>query len=252
MDEEPASNYKIDPYDISAALESLDGRTGVSPEEMANLEFLFISALGRSEHGIPNLEHQIAQSPGAFVQAVALAYKRRDGNQDPEEWQIADPERRKAVAEAAYELLDQIKRIPGTGSDGTVSAEALFAWVTEVRRLFVENGRAEIGDHQIGALLSRCPADENGKWPCLPVCEVMEAIASAEIASGFGIGVYNSRGVHIPGDEEELAAKYRAWATQYTFDYPYVGRVLERIAVDYDREARRHQTEAKVRKRLLD
>ena len=43
---------------------------------MAHLEFLYVSALDHTEHGIPNLERQICQSPSLFAQAVALTYKR--------------------------------------------------------------------------------------------------------------------------------------------------------------------------------
>jgi len=253
-DAEPVGDFKLNAHDISAALTSLDGRSGVSPDEMAQLEFLFIQALDHSEHGIPNLERQIGQSPAIFVQAVALAYKRNDDGQDPPEWRIDDPERRTIVALAAHRLLDQIKRIPGTDQDGKVNAEALLAWLTEARRLCAQHARAEIGDQIIGQLLSRAPAQENGVWPCLPVCEVMERIASQEMAKGFGVGVYNARGVQWRGEggsqERELAATYRGWAQQLAFDYPYVGSVLESIATSYEREGEWHDSEAKVRRRL--
>ncbi|WP_419632571.1 hypothetical protein, partial [Thiolapillus sp.] len=53
---EPAGQVRLDPYYISKALDSLDGRVGVTPYEMAQFEFLFIVALDHSKHGIPNLE----------------------------------------------------------------------------------------------------------------------------------------------------------------------------------------------------
>jgi hypothetical protein len=253
---EPKNQYKLDAHDISSALQSLDGRTGVTPEEMAQLEFLFIRALDHSQHGIPNLERQIAASPAIFMQVVALAYKRTDDSQDPPEWRIGDPEQRSGVASAAYRLLDQIKRVPGTERDGKIKVEALSAWVSEVRQLCAQYGRADMGDQCIGKLLSRAPAEETGVWPCLPVCEVMEIIASHQIAKGFTVGVYNARGFHVQGEggaeERELAAKYRRWAQQLAFDYPYVGSVLESIAACYDREAEWQDSESRVGKRLPD
>ncbi len=66
---EPAGHFKLNRYNISEGLDSLDGRAGVTRDEMAQLEFLFIDALDDSKHGIPNLECQIAQSPALFVQA---------------------------------------------------------------------------------------------------------------------------------------------------------------------------------------
>ncbi|WP_221569298.1 HigA family addiction module antitoxin [Alkalihalobacillus sp. TS-13] len=252
--EEPADHFKLDNYYISEALESLDCRPGVNREEMAQLEFLFIDALDHSTHGIPNLERQIAQTPVLFVQAVALAYKRSDDGEDPPEWRIEDPEQRAAVALAAHRLLDQISKIPGTDEIGRIDAAALTEWLAEVRRLCHEYGRVEIGDQCLGNLLSKAPAGENGIWPCQSVCKAMDEIASQDIGKGFSIGVYNSRGVHsrgVGGDQErDLATKYHTWAEHFHFDYPYVGVVLKGIAESYEREAKRHDSEAKIEKRL--
>ena len=253
---EPADWYKVDDYYISEALNSLHGRTGVSSDEMAQLEFLYIEALDHSEHGIPNLEQQIAESPALFVQALAFAFRRNDGGQDPPEWRIEDQDRREGMGSAAYRLFGRIRYIPGTDRDGKINAEALYEWVREVRELCMEHGRGELGDQKIGELLSRDTVKENGEWPCLPICEVMERIASQQIGRGFNIGVYNGRGVHSRrigeggAQERELAAQYRNWARLRAFDYPYVSNVLESIAVDYEREARQYDNETKLQKRL--
>lgn len=254
VDAEPTGHFKIDRYYISEALNSLDGRPGVTCDEMAHLEFLFVGALDDSKHGIPNLESQIVQSPRLFVQAVALAYKRSDDGEDPPEWRIDNPDQRSAIASSAYRLLDQIKKIPGTSENGRVDKTALAAWLVEARRLCREYARADIGDHRLGQLLAKAPMGENGMWPCEEVCEALEEVASPEIGRGFQIGVYNSRGVHSRGEggslERELAAKYRAFAERVHFDYPYVGGVLEGIAASYDREAGWHDSEARVTRRL--
>jgi hypothetical protein len=254
VDAEPASHFKFDSYHISKALDSLDGRAGVTREEMAQLEFLFIKALDYSEHGIHNLESHIAQSPALFVQIVALAYKRSDEGEDPPEWRIEHPDQRAAVASAAYRLLGKLKKIPGTDENGKIETEALAAWLAEVRRLCREYARANIGDHCLGQLLAKAPIGGNGIWPCEAVCEAMEGIASPEIGEGFHIGVHNSRGAQWRGEggdqERDLAAKYRAWASRLHFDYPYVGGVIEGIAASYEREAVWQDSRTKINKRL--
>ena len=88
-------------YSFSHALDSLDGRTGVSDIEMARFEFMFVDALEDSEHGIPNLERQIAKSPSDFVQILALAYERNDGEQDPIEWRVDDTAGRRELVRGA-------------------------------------------------------------------------------------------------------------------------------------------------------
>jgi len=251
---EPAGHFKLDRHYISEALNSLDGRAGVTRDEMAQLEFLFIDALNDSKHGIPNLESQIAQSPALFVQAVALTYKRSDEGEDPPEWRIENPEQRAAVASAAFRLLGQMRKIPGTDKNGRIDAPTLAAWLAQVRRLCREYGRADVGDHCLGQLLAKAPEGENGIWPCEAVCEAMEGVASPEVGRGFLIGVRNSRGVHwrVEGGqpERERAAKYRTWAKRLQFDYPFVGGVLEGISASYEREAGWQDVEAKIMKRL--
>ena len=243
-------------YGISEALRSLDSRTGVSEIEMARLEFMFLGALEDSEHGIPNLERQMAQSPSVFAQVLALAYKRSDDGQDPAEWRIDDSQKALEMAKAAYLLLRRVARIPGTDKDGNVNPEALIDWLTEVRRMSTELGRSEICDQKIGELLSRAPGDENGAWPCSPVCVAMERIASYDIGIGFKVGAFNRRdGILDPivdpgAKEDELAAKYRGWAKQRTFDFPYVSNVLNKIAKEYDQQSILEKENAKVRSRL--
>ena len=85
-----------DGFDISRALDALDGRPGITQAEMAQLEFAFIAALREYDgsHGIPNLERQIEDFPVLFVQALALLFKRDDGGDDPPEWQIENPSQR--------------------------------------------------------------------------------------------------------------------------------------------------------------
>lgn len=256
VDAEPDGQYMLDPHNIAEALRSLNGRPGVSPDEMARFEFTFLDVPEHSGHSIYNLERYIANSPITFVQLLARAYKRRDNGQDPPEWQIKDAKRRERVSRA-YRLLNwRIRYIPGTGQDRKVNVETLLAWVTEVRQLCAEHGRVEIGDLKIGQLLSKAPPEEDGSWPCLPVCEVMERVASPGIGGGFEIGTFNRRGVvsrtlEEGGDQErELAKKYRRWAKRREFDYPFVSSVLERIADGYDRDAGREDNEMKIRKRL--
>ena len=256
VDAESANLYRLEPYRVSKALDSLDGRTGVTPDEMARLEFMYIKALDPSEHGIPNLERRIVESPVDFVQVLALGFKRGDNGQDPPGWRIEDPEQRVGMGSAVYSLFRKISCIPGTGENGGIDTEALSAWIAETRRLCAENGRAEIGDRYIGQLLSRAPAGKDGLWPCLPVCETMERIASHDIGVGFDMDVRNRRGMTSRAygeggaQERELAAKYRHWAELRACDYPCVSAVLENIATRYDWEAKRHDDKAKIDQRL--
>ncbi len=255
-DTESSEHYLTAGHDISEAMSELNGRSGVSRDEMVRLEFMYIQALDHSEYGIPNLERWISESPLGFVQVLALLFKRDDEGQDPPEWQIAQSEKRTALGSAAYGLLEHMSRIPGTEERGSIDVEALSRWIAEARRLCAEHGRAALGDQYIGQLLSRGPADDGGIRPCLAVSEAMERVASDQIGFGFSIGIRNGRGVtgRLVGEggdqERDLAETYRAWARQRSPDYPYVGSILEDIAAEYDREAQWHDEKAEIDRRL--
>ena len=256
VDSEPAEHFKIHHYHLSRALDSLGGRPGVSPYEMVQLEFAFIDGLRHSEHGIPNLEQRIAESPDLFVQVLAMVFRRSDGSQDPTAGQADDPNRGEALGSAADAVLQQVRRIPGENARGQVDGDALMRWVTDARRLCKQHGRSETGDEQIGQWLSRASSEDDARWPCRPVCEVLETIASEDMARGFKIGVYNGRGVTTRGvyegggQERALAARYRGWAQAWRFKYPTVGRILDAISESYARDAAREDIEVRVRKRL--
>jgi hypothetical protein len=193
---EPAGLYRLDPHNISSALEILQQRPGVTEEEMAAVEFKYIQALDYTEHGIPNLQRQLAKSPSLFMQIIALTYKRSDDGEDPPEWGLSKLEHNEALFSAAYAALSRMKYIPGRDKKGKIDIEKLKTWVTELRSLCLKHARAKIGDQTIGQILATAPVGEDGVWPSEPVRAVLEEIASQDIAAGMGIGVYNLRGMH--------------------------------------------------------
>lgn len=256
-------------YEICRAIESLNARTGVSRDEMADLEFVFFNVLKHDEYGVPNLQRRLAEEPGYFTWLVALAYKRTDGREDPERWSpglayspfffsgdVAANKR--AFSRLAFSVLDEVKPIPGGSKAGEseIHAGRLLNWVLEARRRCSEIDRVDISDYCIGRLLARKPAANEGSWPALPICEVLETVATDGVASGFRTGVANLRGAVWRGEggdqERELASQYRAWAEPLDTEFPFVSQVLESIARRYDEEAAHWDSRLELDKRLQD
>ena len=247
---------RFDGSGIPGAFESLDRRFEVTVEEKAKLEFMFFRALRQSRYRVPNLARQMVSSPGLYAEAVIRAFPRRNRGDDPPEMRIDDAEQRKDLAMVARDLLQWLYRIPGSDTRDAIDGEKLTAWLAEVRALCVRYGRVEAGDLSIGTLLSHAPHDDDGRWPCRPVCEALEWMSSGEVDQGFIIGTNNARGVITrqigEGGEQEraLAAKYRGWAQQIAYEYPHVGSILERIAEGYDHDSVRQDTDANLQHRF--
>jgi addiction module HigA family antidote len=253
-DTEAPGTYRMEADRLAEGLSILQSRVGVSEGEMAHLEFLFISALKSLDQPFPNLEKQVGKSPALFVQALAMIFRRDDGGEDPPEWEIKDADRNSAIGTAAYRLVENVKRIPGTDDTGKINQEQLLAWMNEAQALCVEYGRADIGEQKIGQVLSAAPVGKDGVWPCEEVRNALEECGTPNMRIGIQVGVYKSRGAHFraEGGEQEraLAEKYRNWFRVLAFEYPYVASLVEGIAEEYDRGAQMWDLETAVRRRL--
>jgi hypothetical protein len=251
---EAATGVQINASRISDALDALQASGAASVADLAQLEYLFIRALSHSRHGIPNLEKRIEEAPSDYVQLVSLLYRRDDGGVDPPELQIPEQGDRQAIGENVYRALDKLKRTPGTREDGSIDGTALLGWLIDVRERFRRVGRANVGDSQIGQLLGKTPAGEDGIWPNAAVRDALEACASDRMMRGMELGLINNRGAvwRGPGGDQERsqAARYRAFARQLQAEYPVTSRLLEQIAETYEGQAKWHDTDEAVRKRL--
>ncbi len=251
---EPNDHYRLSSHEISDALDELGKRPDATVDDLARLEFLFLSALDHARHGIPNLERRLSESPQLFLEALVMAFKRSDGGEDPPQWQKKNSDQAQALATAAYSLLTHAKRTPGMQDDGSVDQAKLREWLLDVRASAKEVSREAVADSLIGQLLAKSPKGADDVWPCEAVREVLEDIGTAEIAEGLRVGVFNKRGAVWRGvgggQERTLEAQYRDWAMAVSGDYLFMGKVLHRIADMYAADAGREDTEARIRRRL--
>ncbi len=251
--------YLLKNYAVQQAFEIVDASSQLTLEQKAGLEFIYIETLfrpgvNRGRYHIPNLERYIDANPDFFARAIAWATRRKDGREDPPEFQ-ALPDQEKIYTERARNLLDAVERIPGHDDLGALQADRLMDWVEKVRGACDALGRAEIADLYLGKLLARAPIGEDSIWPCEPVREVMEKFRSEAMADGAYETIFNSRGVVMRGEdgaqEREIADRYRKWAEALGNSHPFVAsRLLRKVAGYYERDAEREDTKAEIRRRL--
>ena len=134
--------------------------------------------------------------------------------------------------------------------DGSVDVEALSTWVNEARRMCRERDREEMGDQKVGQVLANAPVGEDGVWPCEPVRDLLDDLASCHIGIGFTIGRLNLRGVTSRGvfdgggQERSLADKYRQDARKIGARWPFTAQLLRQLATNYEVKARREDQRA--------
>ncbi|MBN9495236.1 MAG: HigA family addiction module antidote protein [Alphaproteobacteria bacterium] len=250
-------DVRLDSHDVKEVFERLSNDPGVSLEDKAKLEFAYIDVLadvlGNNESHIGNLERYIEMNPLLWVEALAWAYKRKSGGEDPPSFRT--PDGRSDLAERGYRLLEGMRRIPGLREEGAKAKASLAAWVQAVRTASAEIDRLEICDINLGGLFAHAPVGADGVWPCETVRDEMEELNSREVFDGAHTGIYNLRGVVVRGEggaqERELAAKYRGWGEALRYTHPHLSSsLLMAIAKTYEKEAEREDADAGIRRRL--
>jgi hypothetical protein len=230
-------------YDLGVLLDRL-AVLGTVEETMFELEWAYFPVLKDSREP-QAIYARLARDPNLFVEAVCLTYRTHNDTAEPS-LNKADRSR----AGQCWNLLRTWRRVPGTREDGSIDTEHLMEWVRGARSALAEHDRADIGDECLGEMLSGCPAGDDGAWPCVAVRNIVEAAESTHLETGLMIGRFNDRGVTTRGvydgghQEAELAAKYRGWAEMVGDRWPRTGRLLNQMADNYDRDARREDQSA--------
>lgn len=229
-------------HNVGRLLDYLADQSAIDEIRVGRLEWGFLPVISRYER-VPEVLHRaLAREPALFVEIVSLLYRSKS---EPKRDEDAATEEDRQKASRAFSLLRDWRRLPGTREDGTVNGVALKSWVEAARSELNAKGRAQVGDQEIGQLLSASPSDPDGTWPCAPVRDLIETIASDDLDQGLSIGLYNSRGVtwRNPADggvqERGLAERYAGLAAAATDRWPRTGAVLRRIAEGYRGEAQR-------------
>ena len=256
VDTEPTGDYPLSHHDISEAFDVLSGRSDVDQETLASLEFLYIDGLRHTKHGIRNLERQICESPPLFVHALVLRFRRDDGNEDPPELRAQTPEAGRKLANAAYSLLSQVRRLPGMSDNGELDGRKLRDWIVTARALAHDYARDEIAESQIGQILAHSPVGADGVWPHETVREVLEELGTERLARGMVMGKRNARGFVTRGrggdQERDIAKNYRDASAGVAILYPFTARLLTELAQSYDHEATWQDDRTLIETRLHD
>jgi hypothetical protein len=150
----------------------------------------------------------------------------------------------------AWQVLRDWRTVPGLEDDGSVDDEHLERWVSQARLLLSDADRADIGDEQIGQLLSGSPQGSDGAWPAEPVRDLVERLGSKDLENGIHVGRLDrgvtSRDIYEGGEQERaLVANYRSWSDQTAARWPRTSRLLREIGASYEREAAREDREAR-------
>ena len=235
----------IDAYRVAELFRKLDQSGDVPDDMIARLEIPYLEIL---DHDRPQLalHRLVVKEPSIFADVITWAFKRADGEAE----ESVDDQILERRAPVTFNVLWKLRLLPGLMEDGSVDVEALSTWVSEARRMCRERDREEIGDLKVGQVLANAPVGEDGVWPCEPVRDLLDGLASCHIGIGFTMGKNNLRGVTRRGvfdggaQERSLADKYRQDAHKIGAKRPFTAQLLRQLATDYEVKARREDQRA--------
>ena len=218
-------------YAIAQLFTQLDKSPEVDDAVIASLEIPYLSIFRDVRKNLA-IGREVLKNPMVFADLLTMLFKRSDGTSES----TMSEELVERNAWLAYQILENVRSIPGIRSDGSVDFEELDNWVLEARRICWERDRSAIGDQQIGEVLANSPIGSDGIWPCEPVRDLLDKLRSTELGRGFVTGRLNQRGVTSRragegGDQErELVASYRSDASQVLITWPFTAKLLNDVA----------------------
>jgi hypothetical protein len=242
----------LETYYVRMMIERLQADELADESRLGRLEFGFLHILGEHTLRAHTLERLLARDPTMFVDCLKLLYRPLHRAEEQES-EAPEPQKQEKLL-ALQHLLNNWQRVPGTQSDGSISATELRDWVIRARRAAREADRLEVCDVKIGELFAHAPSDENGIKPCVPVREIIEEFESDDIDRGFATGLFNLggpywKGVYDGGQKErEWATSYERYAKACETQWPRTAAALRNAAQSYLQLAAHEDAEAQMRK----
>jgi hypothetical protein len=121
----------LETYYVQQFIKRLQADAQADESRLGRLEFGFLPILGPHTLRVHTLEGLLARDPTFFVDCLKLLYRPRHESTEEKPAEINDQEAHRA--RFLWGLLRDWQRIPGTQSDGSVSASELNEWVAAAR-----------------------------------------------------------------------------------------------------------------------
>lgn len=208
------------------------------------MEWLYLSIL--TSYGSPRepklLHKELATNPKFFVEVLSWVYK-SEKKEALDDEKLSESQM-KDRAKYTYDLLSSWKKIPGTDESYNLNYDSLWNWIEEAREIADERGYLEVADLQIGKVLAKYPENVE-PWPPAEICEVIDTVNTESIKDGFSTATFNKRGSSTRGPfegggiERGHAEYFYKQAKSHKNKFPNTAEILERLAINYEKDAKR-------------
>ena len=227
-------------YEIGLIFKYLYNNINYKTAELWKAEWAYLKIFGEYGIGQPQaLIYQIANDADFFCDLIKTAYKS----------ELPDAKQQEIDDAIQYRLLkilsfNDFMIMPGTDRYGTFREDNFTAWICKVEEICKTSGHLGIAQSVIGGYLINSPEDKSGLWINKTVARILDRNNSAPMRSGYGRGVYNSRGVYTVDEtgrsEASLRDKWQDRADKVeSLGFLNFAVSLRELADTYERERNR-------------
>lgn len=227
-------------YVIGSVFKYLYDNIDYTKTNLWEAEWGCIGLFGKYNIGQPRaLIYRIANDADFFCDLIKTAYKS----------ELPDVKQQEIDDATQYRLLKILSFndfivMPGADRYGTFREDNFTAWIHKVEEICKTSGHLGAAQSVIGGYLINSPEDKSGLWINKTVAKILDRNNSAPMRSGYGRGVYNSRGVYTVDEtgkaEASLRDKWRDRADKVeSLGFLNLAVSLRELADTYERERNR-------------
>lgn len=224
-------------YEIGRVFKYLYDSIDYIQTSLWEAEWAYLKLFGKHGIGQPRaLIYRIANDADFFCNLIKTAYKS----------DLPDTEHQELDEAIQYRLLkilsfNDFTIMPGIDRYDTFREDNFTAWIHKVEEICKTSGHLGIAQSVIGGYLINSPEDKSGLWINKTVAKTLDRNDSVSMRSGYGRGVYNSRGVHAVDEtgeaEASLRDKWRDRADKIeSLGFINLATSLRELAETYERE----------------
>jgi len=228
---------KLESHSISEIINFLQD-SELKDEELRQIEWKYLQL---NNFNPINLEKEIIENPNFFVELISYIYKPK--NKKNEDEGLTQDQ----ISNRANNSEKLLERVTIFRDYKNPTFKKLKSWIEEAQKGFIESDRVNIGNREIGKMLSKAPNGKDKVFPCEIVRDILERFSEDTIGKAFIHGIMYPNGyrsttrAYDTGGEQEysLANGYKRDAETLKFSHPITSSLLKELANNYEHEAKR-------------
>lgn len=226
-------------YEIGSIFKYLYDNIDYTKTNLWKAEWAYLKLFGKHGIGQPRaLIYRIANDADFFCHLIKAAYKSELPDAKQQELDDATQYRLFKILSLSF---NDFMIMPGTDRYGTFREDNFTAWIHKVEEMCKASGHLGAAQSVIGGYLINSPEDKSGLWINKTVAGILDRNNSAPMRSGYGRGVYNSRGVYTVDEtgrsEAYLRDKWQDRADKVeSLGFINLAASLRELAESYERE----------------